>query len=75
MRTRAGDVRLPLLRVVLGERFGNEGCLSLGQLHHELSQLANHELGRVADIHRTCHRIRCVHEADQAVDQVIHIAE
>ncbi len=67
------DVRLTNLRVVLGEILVHDLAVAPGELQDLLGELEDRHLSRVADVHRIVH-VALVEEED-ALDQVVHVAE
>ena len=69
-----GDVGLALEGIVAGERMEGELGTATDLLENELGELEHGEFSGVADIDRTGDAFR-VHEADEAFDEVVDIAE
>ena len=49
--------------------------LGFDDVRGELGKLAHGEFDRIAEIHRTSDVVGRLHQADQPVDEVVHIAE
>src|SRR5262245_38668582 len=70
---RSGDVRLPDLRIVLGQRLEDDLALRPRDPHHHLGELEQRELVRIADVDR--HVLVAVREQIEAADQIVDVAE
>src|SRR5581483_8233083 len=70
---RAGDVRLPHLRVVLRQRLEDDLALRVGEPDDELRELEQRELGWVADVDRMM--LVAAGEQVEPADQVVDVAE
>lgn len=68
------DVWLALERVVTGERMEGELGTATDLLENKLGELEHGKFSGVADINRTGDAFR-VHEADEAFDEVVDVAE
>jgi len=69
------DIRLALLRVILGKGFEDDAGSAPGQSDHLLREFQHAEFIWISQVHRTREIVGCIHHPDQAFDQVIHIAE
>ena len=69
-----GDVGLALERIVTGERMESELGTATDLLENKLGELEHGEFSGIADIYGTGDAFR-VHEADEAFDEVVDIAE
>lgn len=69
------DIRAPSLRVVHGQSLMDQPRSRTCQLDDLLGQLKDSELFWVAKIYRTGEIVRIVHQSDQAVYQIVNIAE
>ena len=69
-----GDVGLALERIVTGERMEGELGTATDLLENKLGELEHGEFSGIADIYGTGDAFR-VHEADEAFDEVVDIAE
>jgi len=69
-----GDVGLALLGIIAGEGLMGDFGFSADFFEHFFGELEHGEFAGVADVDRAGER-RVVHEADEALDQVVHVAE
>ena len=69
----SGDVRLALPGVVLGGRQHLDGGVGASELLDQVRKVLHGVLVGVTQIHRL--RVVAVHEADQALHQVVHVLE
>ena len=72
---RQTDIRAALHRIIARERFENNLGFRSREPSNPLRQLKDCELYWIADIHRTIKFIRRAHQTNEAIDQVVHIAE
>src|SRR3989344_4230558 len=72
---RQRNVRLPLQRVVARERFLHDLRLRADERDYFLRQIEDREFARITQVNGPCEVIGATHEADEALDHVVHIAE
>lgn len=72
---RQTDIRAALHRIIARERFENNLGFRSRERSNPLRQLQDCELYWIADIHRAIKFIRRAHQTNEAIDQVVHIAE
>jgi len=72
---READIRLALARVVGGERPEDKAALGSREPQHRLSELADGELARVADVHRAREVVGRVHRPDHRFDEIVDVAK
>ena len=72
---RQGNIRLTLFGIISWQWLMNELRAGARQLLHLLRQLDHAELTGVAEVHRAGDGVVAVHQAHEAFDQVIDVAE
>ena len=70
-----GNVRATLPRIILRARSMHDARAGSGELDHQLCQFENGKFFRIADIDRSSHVIRAVHQANEAIDQIIDVTK
>ena len=70
-----GNVGPTLAWVVLGQWLVIKTRFGPGQLEDQLGQFLNGEFVRVAQVDRTCHCVRGVHEPDKSLNHIIDVTE
>ena len=75
MLTGQADIRLALTGIVLGQGFLDQGRAGAGQFPDGLGQLDHAEFAGIAQVDGAGEVVRAPHEADEALDEIVHIAE
>ena len=70
-----GDIRLALPGIILGQRFVHNLSFRAGQIDNFLGKFENREFRRIAQINGTGDLFFGIHKANQALDQIVHVAE
>ena len=72
---RLGDVGLALARIVGRQRPAHDLGARSRHVDHDLGELADRELGGIADVDGAGDVVGGLHQADDAVDEIVDIAE
>ena len=70
-----GNIWATLARIILRARSAYDARAGSGELDCQGSQFENGKFFRIADIDRSSHVIGAIHQANEAVDQIIDIAK
>src|SRR6516225_3929016 len=71
----SGNVWATLARIILRARSVYDARARSGELDYQRCQFENGKFFRVADVDRSGHVIGAIHQANEAIDQIIDITE
>src|SRR6516164_6261340 len=71
----SGNIWATLARIILRARSVHDARAGSGELDHYRSQFENGKFFRVADIDRSGHVIGAIHQANEAIDQIVDVTK